>query len=162
MIAERDPQERKIVDTVARVGWAVMTISPNNDDIEPRWFAYTVGLAVTFGWPELICFGLDLSVMTELLNNAVLEIRQRNESPAVGMELTEVAEGLPMRLAAFPKEYFRGHLGWAVWYADLRGLEPRQFGCYQLPWPDKMGRFPDGPECVPEVRELQSAVNRLK
>src|SRR5262245_3941664 len=99
-----DEHEQKIVDVIGRVGWAVMRVSPNTGDEDPRWFAYTIGLPVTFGWPELICFGLAVDGMAELLNDAVKELKTKQKEPAAGMLLTVVADGHPSRLEVFPKK----------------------------------------------------------
>ncbi len=156
-----DAYEQEVVDIIDRVGWAIMTISPNKGDEDPRWFAYTVGLPVTRGWPELICFGMGLDLMTELLNNAVRELERKGTPPALDLVLTEVAEGNLMRLGNFPREFFREHLGWAAWFAHHRGLTPENFGCLQLLWPDKRGSFPLDVDCDPEVRKLQTPVTQL-
>jgi hypothetical protein len=157
-----DPAEQKAIDTIAQYGWMVMEVSPSKGDNDQRWFAYTVGLAATLGWPELICFGLSQDVMTQLLNNAVAEIKKRRTVPTPGMELTEVIEALPMRLAKFPRTSFREHLGWALWHAHFSGVQAKQFDCLQLQWPDKRGRFPDDPGCTPEIRDLQSVISRMQ
>jgi len=154
-----DVHEQKVIDIVDRVGWMVMQVSPNQGDEDPRWFAYTIGLPVTFGWPELICFGLDVDVMTAVLNNAVQELKTKE--PVAGLLLTEVAEGYLARLEVFPKKYFREHLGWAMWFADYRGLKPQQFSCLQCMWPDKLGRFPSDAGCDPEVLKNQAPVSQM-
>jgi hypothetical protein len=154
------PLEQRVIDTVNRVGWMVMKVSPNKGDRDPQWFAYTIGLPVTFGWPELICFGLALDVMMELLNNAVVELKRRPVLPSSGLVLTEVLENCPARLGDFSPSCFGEHLGWALWFAHLRGLKPEQFGCLQLLWPDKGGHFPFEANCDPEVCKLQTPIAR--
>ena len=72
-----DAHEQKIIDVVDRVGWMVMKVSPSQEDVDPHWFAYTVGLSVTQGWPELICFGPRLDVNAQFVNNAVLEMKRK-------------------------------------------------------------------------------------
>jgi hypothetical protein len=59
----------------------VMKVSPNRGDPDPRWFAYTIGLPVTHGWPELICFGLRVDAIAMLLNNAVHELKRKKFLP---------------------------------------------------------------------------------
>ena len=71
----------------------MMKISPNEGDQDPRWFAFTVGLPVTHGWPELIWFGLPLDTMAKILNNAVHELERKGVSPTPHLELTGVIEG---------------------------------------------------------------------
>jgi hypothetical protein len=157
-----DAHEQKVVDDVNRIGWAVMRVRPNEGDLDPRWFAYTIGLAVTFGWPELICFDLDVDVAADLLNNAVEELKSKGTSPSLGMELTEVIENYRARLGSFPKKFFLDHLGWAIWFVDHRGIKPPQFDCLQLLWPDKGGRFPSDPRCDAGIRKIQTPVTQAE
>jgi hypothetical protein len=155
MADELHPAEQKAIETIGRVGWMVMRISPNEGDENPRWFAYTVGLAVTFHWPELICFGLDHEVAGAVLNNAVGELRNRAIRPVPGLELCEVLEHGTVRLHAFSPAGYSDHLGWAMWYAAREGLNPAEFSCLQVLWPDKSGRFPGDPACDPGIAEAQ-------
>lgn len=154
-----DEREQRVIDVIDRVGWMVMKVSPNKGDADPRWFAYTIGLPVTHGWPELICFGLRVDAIAELLNNAVRELKRKGISPLLGLELTEVIEGAPARLENFSQEFFREHLGWALWFAHHRDLKPENFGCLQLLWPDKGGHFPLDASCEAEVRRIQTPIN---
>jgi hypothetical protein len=155
-----DPREQRVIDTVNRVGWMVMKVAPNRGDPDPQWFAYTIGLPVTFGWPELICFGLELDAMLEILNNAVQELKSRPVTPSSGLILNEVLEIFPVRLGAFSSSCYGEYLGWALWFARFRGLKPEQFGCLQLLWPDKDGYFPCDADCQPEIRKLQTPIAR--
>jgi hypothetical protein len=152
-----DHAEKKIVDDVARVGWSVMTVAPLADSDDPEeWFAYTIGLQKTFGWPEIICFGLATDAMVTILNNSVDEIRSRGLVPTPGMELTEVLNNHPARLVTNDSIPFN-YLGFANWFAAHAGMsEPP--AKLQLIWPDKNGHFPDDPQCVPEIRQLQTPV----
>jgi Domain of unknown function (DUF4262) len=156
MAEELDRAERNAIEIISHVGWMVMKVSPNAGDERPESFAYTAGLAVTFRWPELICFGLDLDVAGELLNNAVRELQGKSLQPVSGLELSDVADGRVMRLRTFSPGLYREHLGWAIWYADYSGLTPAQFSCLQLLWPDKAGRFPGDPACDPGVAAAQA------
>lgn len=154
-----DAREQKIVEVVDRVGWVVMKVSPNKGDPDPRWFAYTIGLSVTQRWPELICFGLRVDALAELVNNAVRELKRKGIAPSLDRELTEVIDGAPVRLGLFSKEFYREHLGLALWFAYHRSLNPESFGCLQMLWPDKRGHFPFEASCEPEVRRIQTPVN---
>jgi len=157
-MAKLDAGEQNVVDTVSRVGWMVLKVGPTAEDSDPRWFAYTIGLPVTFGWPEFICFGLAPNVVAEVLNNAVAELKARATSPVAGLQLSEVLERSPVRLEAFAPTLYREHLGWAMWFAAHSGLSPHQFGCLQLVWPDKRGRFPAESDCDDAVRQLQKPI----
>src|SRR5436190_972697 len=107
MTSEPDAADQRIIDIVGRVGWTVMEISPDEEDLNPRWFAYTVGLCVTFGWPELICFGMNPHDMGTILNDAVEELKNKGISPIAGMELIDVLERFPVRLATFSPLLYR-------------------------------------------------------
>lgn len=154
-----DAREQRIVEVVDRVGWMVMKVSPNRGDPDPRWFAYTIGLPVTHGWPELICFGLRVDAIAMLLNNAVHELKRKKISPSLGLELTEVIEGARTRLGSFSQEFYREHLGGALWFAYHRGLNQENFDCLQMLWPDHSGRFPVDADCEAEVRRIQTPMN---
>jgi len=94
--------------------------------------------------------------MQELLNNAVQELKRKGLSPTPHLLLTEVIEGTQARLETFSPDFFRQHLGWALWFAHHRGLKLENFGCLQLLWPDKNGHFPMDEDCNAEVRRIQT------
>ena len=156
-----DEQERRVVDLVDKHGWTVMQVSPNLGDSGPRWFAYTVGLSVTHRWPELICFGLPLDVMTELLHNAVREMKESGTEPLAGRTLYDVVENFPVRLEDFPDRHFHTHLGWATWFASRREVARKDFHCLQLLWPDKAGHFPSNASCTAGIRDCQTPSDTL-
>ncbi|WP_161604969.1 DUF4262 domain-containing protein [Cellulomonas massiliensis] len=60
----RDGHERRLVELVARYGWAVQHVLPGAD--EPA-FSYTVGLS-RVGLPELVLFGHGPDCAHDLLN----------------------------------------------------------------------------------------------
>lgn len=153
-----DEREQRIVNTIHKEGWVVMKVSPNSGDLQPRWFAYTIGLPVTHGWPELICFGPRVDAAAQFVNNAVFEMKRNALRPATGLALDEVMEGYPTRLESFPSSFFVEHLGWAIWFSQYRALEQKEFDCLQLVWPDKNGYFPSNPSCHPDVQFIQTPV----
>jgi hypothetical protein len=151
-----DPAERRAVEIVDRVGWMVQHVYPVEGNSDPEWFSYTVGLGITHGWPELICFGLDPEVMGKMLNNAVSELKEKKIVPCYGLELDDVLELSSVKLGTFPRHFFISYLGWAIWFSDYRGMKPQQFACLQLTWPDKQGFFPTDPNCDPVVTRVQT------
>jgi hypothetical protein len=149
-----DKVEQRIVDHVRDVGWSVMKVAPRVGSDDPQeWFAYTIGLPKTFGWPEIICFGLDVGVMHQLLNNAVGECRDKGLTPAPGLSLVEVMNDFPVRLidGAFIADDYFGFARWFASYANTKNPPDR----LQLIWPDKNGIFPDEVGCVEEIRQSQ-------
>ena len=151
-----DNAEQDILDKVEEYGWMVIAVSPRAGSDDPEeWFAYTVGLSITFGWPELICFGLEAPVVKTILNNAVEECRGRSLQPHTGMVLHDVAEGWTVRLAE-TGDWHRNYTGWAQWFALQAGALREHIDCLRLIWPDKEGVFPDDPACNAVVRALQT------
>ena len=153
MVLERG--EQKVVDDVAEYGWHVVMVSSAIDEPEDLPFAYTVGLQASFGWPELLCYGLATDTLAALLNNAVDELRDEAKAPRPGLMLREVAEGFECRLSPVATRHHAEHLGYAAWYARYRGESPENIECLQMLWPDRFGKFPDEPDCSEGVKELQ-------
>jgi hypothetical protein len=149
------PDEQKVVDDVAKFGWHVMKVSTAVGEPDGLPFAYTVGLQATFGWPELLCYGLATDVMAQLLNNAVDELREGAGPPERGLILKEVAEGFQCRLSSVAKRHHDDHLGYAISFARYRGEDPGDIACLQLLWPDREGKFPDEPDCAEGTKELE-------
>ena len=153
---ELDAAEQKAVDDVARFGWhCILVFSPPDDPIQTT-FAYSVGLSHTYSWPELICLGLETDTLHKLLSNAIGELRQRGVTPAPGVVLNDVAEDYPCRLTEFSSSLLHQDLGWACWFARREGYDPTRIQCLQLVWPDRYGCFPDDPNCIADVRLLQT------
>lgn len=153
-----DPADRKMLDIIERHGWLVLKIAPDKGSEDDRAFAFTIGLSTTFGWPELICIGLDRGKMGKLLNAAVEAIRRTGHPPKTGDLLHGAAEGYAMKLVRFPEQQFPSHLGTAIWYAAHVGLPFDRLTCLQLTWPDRNGKFPGDPDCIAEVAELQRPI----
>lgn len=148
--------EQKAIDDIGRYGWHCIQVFSLLDDPIQTTFAYTVGLSHTRGWPELICFGLETSTLHTLLSNAIAELRHKNTTPTLGVVLDDVVEGYPCRLTLFSESLLHQDLGWASWFARREGHDPARISCLQLVWPDRHGRFPNDPDCIPEIRALQT------
>ncbi|MCW3798597.1 DUF4262 domain-containing protein [Sphingomonas sp. BN140010] len=151
-----DPAEQNIIAHVRDHGWSIMKVAPatDSDDAE-EWFAYTIGLPNTFGWPELICLGMDSDVVGPVLNNAVAELRDSKLTPTSGLQLHDVLNGSPVKLQANP-QIPSNYLGYAKWFAGHSGRDMPTW--LQLLWPDKQGRFPGEAGCVTEVVQLQTPI----
>lgn len=156
MSEELDAAEQKAVDDVAQYGWHCIGVFSPPDDPVQTMFNYTIGLSHTYGWPELICFGLEMKTLHKMLSNAIAELRQKGAIPVPGMVLDDVVESYPCRLAEFSSSLLHQDLGWASWFARHEGYDPTRIGCLQLLWPDRHGRFPDDPDCIAEARALQT------
>ena len=151
-----DTAEQKAVNDVEQYGWHCIKVFSLPDDPVQTTFAYTVGLHHTHRWPELICFGLETDTLHKLLSNAIGELRHSGMAPKPGVILHEVMEAFPCRLIEFSSSLMQQDLGWALWFAQHKGYDPSRIQCLQLVWPDRHGRFPDDPNCIADVRLLQT------
>lgn len=152
-----DKSDKNMIEKIEAHGWFAISVAPAIDSDDPEvWFTYTIGLPHTFGWPELICFGLDSEFAHGLLSDAIDECKSKNNIPSAGMILTEVIEGFPAKLvdgSSIPDNYF----GYARWFARYIGTKdpPDRL---QLLWPDKRGVFPDESGCAEGVILAQTPV----
>jgi len=158
MKLELTEQERSFVADVRRLKWVVVSAHPcSHQDQLQETFAYTVGLSQSFGWPELIGFGL-WTVMPQLLNNAVQECLNGGFEPRAGTNLNEVFQRLPARLVR-ADALVPAYLGRASWFARVCGAET-PLRCLQLVWPNEKAIFPDELGCDQETIRLQTPLLR--
>jgi hypothetical protein len=78
------------------------------------------------------------------------------------MILHKVAEAFPCRLIEFSSSLMHQDLGWALWFARHKGLDPSRIKCLQLVWPDRHGRFPEDPDCIADVRPATDSGKGLR
>lgn len=109
-------------------------------------FAYTAGLAETYGHPELIVAGLDPQTGHSLLAAAV-KLIAGGDRMTDGCEREKIAAGFPVRFSAA-----HGWLPQCTVTSALYGHDP---ALLQLVWPDVRGRFPGDPGCEPGVFRVQ-------
>jgi hypothetical protein len=149
--------DKRILSVVDEHGWMVMSVAPRVDSDDPQeWFSYTIGLTKTFGWPEIITFGLAGKVAHPVLNDSVDELRRRDLRPAPGILLKDVLVGFDAKLIA-PFPMASHYMGSAIWFSRYYGLVVPP-PVVQLVWPDKQGVFPDEPGCHEGVVLDQTAV----
>ncbi|MGW2397286.1 DUF4262 domain-containing protein [Kitasatospora sp. NPDC001664] len=124
--------ERAIIGNVQEHGWHVVMVP--EDEIGPG-FAYTIGLAHTYGTPELAMFGLDVHLMHRMLNT-LGERAVLGTALADGQEHHSIARGLPVRLRRADPRWYRTFLGQAIRFYRRPPLP-----VLQVAWPDASGRF---------------------
>ena len=146
--------EQMMVEGVEQNGWFVVDYAPRVDSDDPdEFFSYTVGLAKSAGWPELICFGLPEQQARSLLTNALADCWKNETVPRDGLDLNEVVQGFAARLVTFDATAPR-YFHFADWYADQVGIAPP--ARLQLLWPDRAGVLPNDDRCAPDVRDAQT------
>ena len=144
----------EIIDSVQKRGWYVVHVLPlpdHGDDYEIC--SYTIGLAKTLNWPELICFGRATDEAAEMFRLTIAQCWGKQLVPHDHLMVDKVLRSFPVKLTRNDNALSK-YLGLADWYAEQVNLpKPERL---QLMWPDHDGRFPDDPACDPAVRDKQT------
>lgn len=129
---DADRMDLKIGEDIRQFGWHVLMVP--EDDIGPG-FAYTIGLAHSYGAPELAMFGLDVRVMHQMLNT--LGRRAADGDPLVGgQERAGVIKDHPVTLRRADPSWYRTFFGTAIGFYRRPPLP-----VLQVCWPDRDGIF---------------------
>ena len=150
-IKKRDglkPADAKFLAMIDEHGWSVTLVAPRVGE-EGDAFAYSTGLFLRFGQPEVVMFGLALDTMHRIINTVGQQMKQGVKfSP--DHDYADLLENYPCRFKCVDKSQYRENLGWSVWF--YQGLEFPTLQCF---WPDRNGHFPWQPECRAGTRKLQ-------
>ena len=101
--------DRKLLDDIARVGWAVVGIP--EDDQGPG-YAFSIGLFRSFGHPEIILFGLPWDLSYRFLNDVGAAVRDGKKFE-IGPLYDELAAGFPWVFEPVPRGHYKEFLGTA-------------------------------------------------
>src|SRR5688572_25274034 len=147
---EQDAYEQNLLKDVERVGWSLVAVPA--DEHGPS-FVYSIGMMQTLNHPEIIVFGLDLTLMSNVVNDMGDQIRggRRFEEPVL---YEDVLERFACKVLPVMKRHHEEYLGYAMWHRRHVG-KIGTLQVVQLIWPDKSGLFPDEPGCHPAVVERQ-------
>ena len=125
--------EARILRDVAEHGFHVALF--NGDGYSPG-FAYTIGLFKTYGYPELICFGLGLELLHSVLWSGKELLDQQNP-PNLATGHPDFLEGFDVCLLKVDSACYPDYFGYAGWFYDNW-----DFPALQIVWPDKQALFP--------------------
>lgn len=140
----------KVRGDIARVGWSAVGVFPRADEPRPVTFTYTIGLAETYGHPELIVYGLDAKQAHEFLWSAIQLLKEGTRFEH-GKRYAKVLQGYDVEFRKVDDP--GGHpLNVARAYYD------REVEALQLIWPDADGRFPGDPDVDPVAAVVQVPV----
>lgn len=129
---QADSMDRTIIENIGRYGWHVVMVP--EDEVGPG-FAYTIGLAHSFGAPELAMFGLDIRLMHQILNLLGKEAAD-GAAFADGEERAGVAKQYPVVLRTADLRWYRTFFGQAIGF-----YRRPPFPVLQVCWPDREGAF---------------------
>lgn len=129
---DADSMDLKIGEDIRRSGWHVVMVP--EDEVGPG-FAYTIGLAHSFGAPELAMFGLDVRVMHQVLN-ALGREAANGATLADGQKNADVLKQYPVILRSADQRWHRTFFGMAIGFYRRPPLP-----VLQVCWPDSKGAF---------------------
>ena len=101
--------------------------------------AFSVGLFLNYGHPEVLVVGLPAASSTHIVQR-VHAIVQRGEAFAPGLTSDDVIEGYPVTFLRVGQEHYGRWLSEALWF--YRSMGPDGFPCLQMVWPSRDGHFP--------------------
>jgi Domain of unknown function (DUF4262) len=141
------PIQQRIEADVASHGWHVSKVAEGG--VNRPAFAYTIGLTVAFGHPEVVILGLDLDDMQWMLNHLGEQVRGGGEFSAQD-EVGGLLEGRSCKLVAVDPKWYGEWLGQALEY-----YHSPEFVTLQCLWPDRAGRFPNDTDFDASLRSRQ-------
>ncbi|MDQ6527388.1 DUF4262 domain-containing protein [Nocardioides sp. LHD-245] len=154
-----DEQDHRVIDTVLKHGWQVITVAADagcddpehhdhsHDDTGPA-FAYTIGLGHRFGHPELLMSGLDHRLMHRCLNEIAGRIKNGLRL-SQGDALENVLAGVPVAVESVTGHALAETVTWSGWF------HRRKPEAFAIVWPDRNGVFGWQPGAPPILDELQ-------
>ena len=141
-------RDAKFLEMIDDHGWTVTLVAPRTGE-EGACFAYSAGLFLRFGQPEIVMFGLPLDTMHCIINSIGRQMKQGvrfiPERP-----YAKLLDKYPSQFKIVDITHYREHLGWTSWF-----YESYEYPVLQCFWPDSEGRFPWDLECREGTRKLQ-------
>jgi len=151
------PHAEKIEWMIETAGWALEPVAPRPDlDPPVPGYAYTIGFPESFGFPELLIFGLTPVAARGLVDLVADLLRGGTEIP-IGVELVGLFDNelrclfAPVDLATWG-ELVDVAISWH------RGPS---FALVQLLWPDRNGFLPTEPGFDRRVVTAQPVVGQI-
>ena len=145
----KDDYDRAILGDIARVGWSVIQINPDdpNDKSTPL-YSFSVGLYHTHRHPEIILLGLPHAVAGAIINNigGMIMLGQKIEP---GRQYEQFSSA-PTVFKEVDRKFYRQYVGYAGWL--YRGSD---FPMLQCVWPLKSGLYPWDQGYPPQGAEFQ-------
>lgn len=141
-------EDQRIAESVARNDWHAIAVSD-----QPPGFVYSCGLLTTFGHPELIIFGLETSLLYEILADMVALIRKGRVFSDAALHGDVLESGSVAVRLVHPTQHSM-FLGYAMGHCRHIG-RAGELKALQVFWPDAAGHFPFNRECNPAVSKLQ-------
>lgn len=143
--------EKGIISDVEKHGFSIALF--NGDGYSPS-FGYTIGLFKTYGYPELICFGLSHDLMHSIFWTGK-ELFDKQREPDLAIGHSDFLEGYEVRFLSVDKARYGDYFGYGHWFYS--GWD---FPALQIVWPDKEGLFPWNEDFNPDWKFKQPLLDR--
>jgi uncharacterized protein DUF4262 len=152
MAGDYSDYERKLIEAVHEHGWFCLCVGAGD---ETPGFAYSIGFAETLQAPEFIVFGLDFSLMHNMLWTVFRQVRDGSDARDGG-RWTDLISGFDcVSRAVHPSNIVPEYLNSAIWYHEETGANA-PLRAMQIVWPGaEDGYFPWEPRCAQIVRDHQ-------
>lgn len=125
--------EEKISSDVKQYDFHIVQVK--GDGYSPG-FAYAIGLFKTYGYPELICFGLNLDLLHSVLWSGK-ELLDKHSVPDQNVGYPDSLGDYDVRFLSVNKAWYRSYFGYGIWFNN-----GTHFPALQIVWPDKQVLFP--------------------
>lgn len=125
--------QSKMIKEIEQFGWTVIALDAT--DYLPS-FAYTLGLWKNYQHPEIIAFGLPVSMLHTILNEAGGIIKS-GQSLKLQQPYTDFFENGTACFLPVDEQNFSDYFNYAI---DLNGVST--FPAYELVWTDRNLKFP--------------------
>jgi hypothetical protein len=133
--AHVDSYLQKIIDIIDTKGWAVQGVMSNPP------IAYTVGLTITHGLPEIVVAALPLESAVAILNGIAKKLIDKKYTLEADKDYPEVFEGFKARFRPLSAEV-AAQLKVAAMFTPGSTPGETPVVAWQLIWPDTTGHFP--------------------
>jgi hypothetical protein len=143
--------EKKIISDVEQYGFHVAQV--HGDGYSPG-FSYTIGLFKTYGYPELICFGLNQDLLHSVLWSGK-ELLDKQPLPDQRIGYPDFIGDYDIRLLTVDKAWYRYYFGYGIWFN-----QGTAFPALQIVWPDKKALYPWEEEFNPNWKFGQPLLDR--
>jgi len=128
-------QNQKIADNIEKYGWHCLHVAPCEDDEEP--FSYSIGLAESYGAPEVLVYGVPREKAHALLNACASALKKGHSITPEAEDPELLSGGYKVVFKSVRPECFDEYLGTAERY-----YRDKPFGAVVMFLPDREHRFP--------------------
>ena len=146
-----DEYEEKAIADIRKHGVHILNVfDPEGRD--PK-FNYSVGLWHSYDHPEILIFGLDADISTQLINDVAEKCRNNDPTAENGMISSKYISSFDVQFIDVPKIHYRDYFGWARWL-----YQGDNFLVLQMVFPDKFGNWPWSEKTSDDFRWFQTVL----